>query len=222
MSCVRMISSVAVSGNTLVMSNQSKRFAPKLVVLAVVPSPLQLLLNQLQLNQNSLTQHQLKLQSRHQSKHQSKLQSKLQCTTHLSTQLLKSSETDQATRQHKVDFPPISTLDQLSKSSLSTSQSIKFQSTRLQFNRLLAVTSSLVVLPGSQFVETDPFKSFVLELVVSVETSPSTLLQSLSLSLSLSTGLLNVLSFSNQSTKLQLNKSFRSLSIKLQLNRSFP
>lgn len=218
MSCVRMISSVAVSGNTLVMSNQSKRFAPKHVVLAVVPFPLQLLLNQLQLNQNSHTQHQLKLQSKHQSKHQFKLQ----CTTHLSTQLLRSSETDQATRQHKVDFPPISTLDQSSKSSLSTSQSIKFQSTRLQSNKLPAVTSSLVVLPGSQFVETHPSKSFVLELVVFVETRPSTLLQLLSLSLSLSTGLLNDLSFSNQSTKLQLNKSFRSLSIKLQLNRSFP
>jgi hypothetical protein len=212
-----MISSVAARGNTLAMSNRSKRFAPKLVVLAVVLLQHQLLQlpKTIQSNQSGHnTQHLLKLQSKLQYKRQFKHQFKVQFLTHLSIQSLKFSETDQATKRRRGASPQISTLDQSSKCSPSTSQSTKSQSTRLLSSRLLAATSSLVVLPGSRSVEMHRSRSSVLELAVSVATSPTTLLQSLKLSKSLSTGLLNVQlfklrPFSNQfspSTKLQLNQ----------------
>lgn len=206
-----MISSVAARGNTLAMSNPSKRFAQKPVVPAVVPLRLQWLkfLNQQPLQLNNRTQHQLR------SKNQLQNLFKLQFTAHLSTQSPRFLETDPATSQPPVASPRISTLDQSSSSRLkpSTSQSTKSRSTRLQSSssRLPAVINSLVAQPGNRSVEMHLSKNSALELAVFAVTNHSiTSLQSLQSLRSLCTGQPNALlsklpqSFSNLCTSLSL------------------
>lgn len=208
-----MISSVAARGNTLAMSNPSKRFARKPVVPAVVPLRLQWLkfLNQQPLQSNNRTQHQFK------SKNQLQNRFKLRFTAHLSTQSPRFLETDPATSQPLVASPRTFTLDLSSNSrlQLSTSQSTKSRSTRLQSSsRLPAVINSLVAQPGNQSVEMHLSKSSALELAVFAVTNHNiTSLQSLQSLQSLCTGQPNALlsklpqSFSNLSTSQSLQLS---------------